>query len=573
MRSWWGCGLLAAVLIFASASPGQAQWSLTLNDFGAPQTLTDQDATLHAEVLDGRLWISTWQDELPAVSVNLWPPRGDGDLRPGVWDPVGHSLLFTSGLPLLSFQGCSADDGRVELRELEVRGAEVHRLWLLFEGRCGVRPAWGEVRIGLDEPVVRPVPRVLRWGSLDQGRPAQVVPVRLLARERTRFGAARILGEDADAFEVRLDDCADADVPAGVSCDVYVRPREAGPGVHEAVLRIPAAGGETTDVPLQRHVHGGRSLMSITGLSGIWEGVDRTIDVPNDGLFGYGSRWGVGFSGGWADVMFGAGASDSVRPGSFGPFDRDAPGSPRLDVSTGVSYACGWVHQIGLASITEATFSLGEQLRTFSGDFELRCPEPTPSVVRAHVDWRRGDDGPLGAWMLEAPTRHGPVSRLPTAPPQGSPPDAPADGPSLGVVPGPAAVAAVGPTLPASGQAGTLRPASRTETCAGRAWSRAVRVGSDGSDRLGSTGVATLLRGGRGHDLLIGARGGDCLSGGPGNDRLDGRAGADVLLGGTGDDRLRGGPGRDRLDCGPGRRDVAIADRTDTVRGCERVRR
>jgi hypothetical protein len=101
--------------------------------------------------------------------------------------------------------------------------------------------------------------------------------------------------------------------------------------------------------------------------------------------------------------------------------------------------------------------------------------------------------------------------------------------------------------------------------------------------------------GGGGDDLLIGGRG----AGGSGNDRLivrsgmgdsgddilscfrprtsgcylSGGAGDDVLTGGRGIDRLVGGPGRDALDCGAARRDIATADRRDSVKRCERVRR
>ena len=80
----------------------------------------------------------------------------------------------------------------------------------------------------------------------------------------------------------------------------------------------------------------------------------------------------------------------------------------------------------------------------------------------------------------------------------------------------------------------------------------------------------------------LGTAADDRLRGGPAGDRLRGRAGDDILRGrgrrdclsgGAGDDLLRGGRGRDRLRCGGGKRDVALADRRDLVRGCERLRR
>lgn len=97
--------------------------------------------------------------------------------------------------------------------------------------------------------------------------------------------------------------------------------------------------------------------------------------------------------------------------------------------------------------------------------------------------------------------------------------------------------------------------------------------GGSGSDRLVGNGGSNRLMGEGGRDILIGLGRADTLLGGPGNDLLDGGAGrSDLLLGGPGDDELRGSDRqRDRrLDGGPGR-DVCKRDRSDPVRGCERV--
>lgn len=84
-------------------------------------------------------------------------------------------------------------------------------------------------------------------------------------------------------------------------------------------------------------------------------------------------------------------------------------------------------------------------------------------------------------------------------------------------------------------------------------------------------GDADDVDGGSGRDTIIGARDRDVLRGGRGNDRLYGGDGGDRLFGGADDDLLVGGRGRDRLDCGHGR-DIAVVDKLDVVRGCERVR-
>ncbi len=99
-------------------------------------------------------------------------------------------------------------------------------------------------------------------------------------------------------------------------------------------------------------------------------------------------------------------------------------------------------------------------------------------------------------------------------------------------------------------------------------FSRAVE---DGFDRPYRT--LAFVDGGPGQDRLVG---------GPGRDGLVGGNGHDTLLGGSGPDALYGdeyGPPdsrllriRDRLRCGRGL-DSARADRSDRLRGCERVDR
>jgi Ca2+-binding RTX toxin-like protein len=105
--------------------------------------------------------------------------------------------------------------------------------------------------------------------------------------------------------------------------------------------------------------------------------------------------------------------------------------------------------------------------------------------------------------------------------------------------------------------------------------------GGPGDDRI---------TGGRNQDRLFGRRGDDILRGGADFDILLGHGGDDRLVGGRDGDHLRGGRGTDRLlsredtsagedvvldrvNCGIGRRDVAVVDRRDDVKRCERVRR
>jgi uncharacterized repeat protein (TIGR01451 family) len=100
-----------------------------------------------------------------------------------------------------------------------------------------------------------------------------------------------------------------------------------------------------------------------------------------------------------------------------------------------------------------------------------------------------------------------------------------------------------------------------------------VLDGGDGADRLeGSTGSDRLF-GGAGNDRLTGGRGNDRLVGGPGNDTIAPGLGRDSVSAGGGNDTINA---RDRLretiDCGPGR-DTVRADRSDRLKGCEKVTR
>jgi len=66
-----------------------------------------------------------------------------------------------------------------------------------------------------------------------------------------------------------------------------------------------------------------------------------------------------------------------------------------------------------------------------------------------------------------------------------------------------------------------------------------------GNDRVTVRGVASLVYGSEGNDILIGSSGADSLDGGDGNDYLEGKNGNDLLVGGIGNDTLAGGSGAD----------------------------
>jgi hypothetical protein len=97
--------------------------------------------------------------------------------------------------------------------------------------------------------------------------------------------------------------------------------------------------------------------------------------------------------------------------------------------------------------------------------------------------------------------------------------------------------------------------------------------GGDGSDRLVAGDGKDSLKGDNGNDRLYGQGGNDSLSGGAGDDGINGGTGTNRYYGRSGNDRIYANNGvAERVDCGSGV-DRAKVDESDTVVGCERVRR
>jgi hypothetical protein len=97
--------------------------------------------------------------------------------------------------------------------------------------------------------------------------------------------------------------------------------------------------------------------------------------------------------------------------------------------------------------------------------------------------------------------------------------------------------------------------------------------GGPGNDRFAGGAQTDTAAGGAGNDRLAGGRGRDRLLGGGGRDRINPGGGRDRIATGPGNDRVSARRnGADTIDCGRGRRDLAIVDRLDSTRNCERVR-
>jgi Ca2+-binding RTX toxin-like protein len=105
-------------------------------------------------------------------------------------------------------------------------------------------------------------------------------------------------------------------------------------------------------------------------------------------------------------------------------------------------------------------------------------------------------------------------------------------------------------------------------------------TGTVGGEVINALGGDDFIRAGAGDDCVNGGAGSDTILGGDGADLLKGGPGDDVISGGPGQDRITGGPGKDRINaadgardvvnCGPGN-DSVKADKSDSLRGCERI--
>jgi TolB protein len=98
-------------------------------------------------------------------------------------------------------------------------------------------------------------------------------------------------------------------------------------------------------------------------------------------------------------------------------------------------------------------------------------------------------------------------------------------------------------------------------------------VGTSGADHLEGTASADRICGLTGADWISGGRGDDYLDAGNGNDTVFGGPGHDTILGRGGRDVIFARDGqRDWIDCGT-EYDIAVVDKLDHVRNCERVLR
>ena len=502
-----------------------------------------------------------------SFSLNFAAPPGQS-LSPGVYERAQRAVFREAGRPGIDVsgagRGCNTIGGRFEIKDFATNAAgAVTRAWIVYEQHCeGGTPAlFGEVRIGVPIPdgPTDPAPSILRWPGIDVGRGGTVVPVTVLATSGTKLTSASVVGADAGAFPIRLDECSGVTLVAGASCQVWMRFSPSSAGDHTATLRIANAGGGFDEVQLAGFAYGGSTRVNMDSDTGdyIGGGQQWRYSPANARIEATGTRRHVSFSvtgadGSWWSADFAAPQSDILAPGTYAgakryPFQGTGAG---LDVS-GNGRGCNAL--TGQFTVTDASFETDGSLRTFGVALEQHCEGGAPAL-RGVFEYRAGWTGP-------------PPGPTPNPGPGGDPGPNPDPGPSPPTQPGGSGQPALFTVSPPP----TVQAGVSSGPCKRAQFARAkVLRGTARPDRIVGGAAGEVFLAGRGNDRVTARGGGDCVDGGPGGDVLNGGPGSDRISGGPGDDRLIGGNGHDVLDCGSGQ-DVADASRGDRVRGCERV--
>jgi len=519
-------------------------------------------------------------------------------LAVGAYERAQRAPFREAGRPGIDIggdgRGCNIIAGRFDVKQLETgAGGAITRLWIVYEQHCegGVPALFGEVRINV--PVADgssdPAPAAVRWPGLDIGRGGTVVPVTVLASAPTQLAGASILGPETADFAIRLDECSGRSLPAGGSCQVWVRFVPTVAGQRTATLRIVDGTNAFDDVQLAGLAYDGSTRVVMTSDPGDYIGGGKpwSYSPATANIRASGSRQHVGFSidgadGSWWYADFAAPQGDILAPGTYlaatrWPFNGTGPG---LEVS-GNGRGCNTL--TGQFTVTDASFEPDGTLRTFGATFEQHC-EGAAAALRGAFEFRAGAAAPPPPppppppLPPPAPPPPPPVPPAPPPPPP-PPPVPPPPPPPAATMPPPAPLAAPVP-VPAQPPLGNLQPAAPTGTVltgipAGRCKLERFRtsklvLGTPRANRVLGGPVSEVILARGGNDRVQGGGGADCIDGGSGRDWLTGGSGADTIFGGAGNDDLTGGSGRDTLDCGSGR-DVVRAAREDRVRNCERV--
>ena len=493
----------------------------------------------------------------------LFATAGGANMATGVYDDArqtsdaSHPRIYVFG----EGRGCNETRGRFEVKDIDVTGTTVNRLWLLYEQHCeGGAPAlFGEIKIGETGPTgpLALAPSAVRWPKWDAGAPATPVPITFRAASAATFGNAQLQGADPNEFSIRSDACSGQSLVAGSVCKIWVRYERLAGGSHSASLQVADTDGNTYTVPLQGESFGGRTRVALVSDYGDFIGLGKAYNYsPANSFIGASgtpqriSARAMGADGlDWV-ATFAAPSGDILVPGSTYNaiqyrYNNTAAG---MDIS-GNGHSCDSI--TGTFTINEATFDIADNLQTLSLTFVQHCDSKTPALCGV-IDFRAtgqsvGETPPGGCSTTPPPTTTTSGTGTGTNTTTTTTTTTTTD-------PGPTTTTTVVDQPPPPPLPPVVSPAPKLPAgspCSAAKFAKEHLVFG--------TSARNKLAGGDKADRLFGFAGADVLRGGPGDDCIDG---------GSGNDKLYGGLGHDILNCGPGV-DTAYVTPGDIVHGCE----
>ncbi len=457
---------------------------------GSTVLLDEHDSELEAGAAARALTVLA-EDASGYWQLRIGLPRRSDPIAPGFYrvsdEPRSPQVSLVS-----DSDSCNEPTGSVDLRAFDWTRGTVDRLWLLYEVRCDGRDrsVFGEVRIGVEETVLRVAPSALRWparthaGEAGWTAPVQVSPG--VGTDAT-VDSVVVRGPGRDAFGITLDECTGVDV--GVSgCLVWVHfhPDSAAP--RSAVLDV-RSGADRVGVRLDGAAVPGVTGWQLTSDDGdyVGQGLSRDFSTATDSVTFAGTRHVVSSSVTTEDgetwtATFAAPAGQALSPGTYAhagryPFQDSGPALSVEADGRGCDAVSGRYTVLGIGH------DPGGRLQRLELEFVQHCASGGPALSGRLTYRARADHVAPGPVMNAAATwdRH----RVRVA--WTAPDDAPVAGVSVRWYPG----AGSPPRLPTAGMAGYAGEGSSVLL------RRVPRVGATvavfGYDPAGNVGAPVVL--------------------------------------------------------------------------------
>ncbi len=156
------------------------------------------------------------------------------------------------GISMSPLGFCDDQTGNFEVRDIRREGMEITRIWITYQRFCnnaqpaGIRPAFGEIRLGYPKTAYDVSPRVVRWPTGTYPKQASYdVPIRVrrTSSSAVNVTSVSVTGRYASDFPVRQNGCTGGLTSAGCVIRVGFAPQ--GPGPRHAKLRVVTTVGTT----------------------------------------------------------------------------------------------------------------------------------------------------------------------------------------------------------------------------------------------------------------------------------------------------------------------------------------